>query len=339
MAVAYKDYYNVLGVPKDANEKDIKSAYRKLARKWHPDANPDNPKEAEEKFKELQEAYAVLSDPEKRSKYDALGSDWESAARQAEQQRRYRSSRRPTAEYGDIGDIFGQTSGDGDGFSDFFESFFSNVGRRTTTSSARSPHRGRDLDGEIEITLRDAFEGGTKSISVELEDRCPACGGTGVRAQQICTNCHGTGVVLTSKRLDVKIPRGVRDGQRIRLAGQGGSGIHGGPSGDLYLAVRIEPDDQFEREGDDLYVDLPVGVYELVLGGEAHVPTLTGGVTITIPPRTQNQQMMRVAGKGMPHVSGDGTGDLYVRLVARLPQRLNEREERLFRELAELQKR
>src|SRR5690242_15502644 len=130
MAVAYKDYYEVLGVPKEANEKDIKSAYRKLARKWHPDANPDNPKDAEEKFKELQEAYAVLSDPEKRAKYDALGSDWESAARQAEQQRKYRSSRRPsTFEYGDVGDLFGQGTTAGDGYSDFFESFFSNVGR------------------------------------------------------------------------------------------------------------------------------------------------------------------------------------------------------------------
>ena len=200
MAVAYKDYYEVLGVPKDANEKDIKSAYRKLARKWHPDANPGNPKDAEEKFKELQEAYAVLSDPEKRTKYDALGSDWENAARQAEQQRQYRSSRRPTVEFADIGDLFGQGGPGGDGYSDFFEQFFSNVGRRTT-GSARSPHRGRDLDGEIEVTLHDAYEGGTKAISIELEDRCPVCGGSGVTHGQICPNCHGTGAVFTSKLL------------------------------------------------------------------------------------------------------------------------------------------
>ncbi len=327
MAVAYKNYYDVLGVPNDASESDIKSAYRKLARKWHPDANPDNAKEAEEKFKELQEAYAVLSDPEKRRKYDALGSDWESAARQAEQQRRYRSTRgATTAEFGD------------DGFSDFFESFFSNIGRRTT-ASARSPHRGQDLNGEIEVSLRDAYDGVTKSISIELEERCPVCGGTGVLHQQICPNCHGTGAILVSKRLDVKIPRGMRDGQRIRLAGQGGGGMHGGPSGDLFLAVHVQRDEQFEREGDDLYIDLPAGIFELVLGGEAHVPTITGGVTMTIPPRTQNEQLMRVAGKGMPHVSGDGYGDLYVRLIARLPQKLDDREERLFRELAELQQR
>ncbi|HZZ64101.1 MAG TPA: J domain-containing protein [Candidatus Baltobacteraceae bacterium] len=339
MAVAYKDYYQVLGVPKTASEKEIKSAYRKLARKYHPDANLDNPKEAEEKFKELQEAYAVLSDPEKRRKYDALGSDWESAARQAEQQRRYRSERAPgTAGFADFGDLFerGTTNG-GDGFSDFFDAFFSNVGRRTTASSARSPHRGQDLEGSIEITLRDAYEGGAKSISIELEDRCPVCGGTGVKQGDICPNCHGTGTVLSAKTLEVKIPKGVREGQRIRLAKQGGRGIHGGPAGDLLLTVHIKPDEQFEREGDDLYTDVQASVFDLVLGAEAHVPTLTGGITMTIPPRTQNEQLMRVGGKGMPHVNGRGSGDLYVRLVARLPQRLDEHEERLFRELAQSQ--
>ena len=340
MAVSYKDYYQVLGVPKTATEKEIKSAYRKLARKWHPDANPDNPKDAEEKFKELQEAYAVLSDPEKRQKYDVLGSDWESASRQAEQQQRYRTQRSgTTVEFGDLGDLFGGGASAGDGFSDFFDTFFSNVGRRTTTTSARSPHRGRDLDGSLEISLRDAYVGGTKSIAIELQDRCPVCGGTGLKGQQICPNCHGTGTVLTAKTLEVTIPKGVRDGQRIRLSGQGGSGIHGGPNGDLYLTVHVKPDDQFEREGDDLYIDLSVNIYDLVLGGEVHVPTLTGGVTMTIPPRTQNEQLMRVGGKGMPRVNGTGNGDLYVRIVGKLPQRLSEREEELFRELAELQKR
>jgi molecular chaperone DnaJ len=339
MAVSYKDYYEVLGVPKTATEKEIKSAYRKLARKWHPDANPDNPKEAEEKFKELQEAYAVLSDPEKRRKYDVLGSDWESAARQAEQQRRYRSERGPrTVEFGDMGDLFGRGAPSGDGFSDFFDTFFSNVGRRTTASSARSPHRGQDVEGSIEITLRDAYSGGTKSISLQLESRCPECGGTGVKQREICPNCHGTGSVITNKALEVKIPKGVRDGQRIRLAGQGGGGMHGGPPGDLFLTVHVKPDDQFEREGDDLYIDMPVSIFDLVLGGEAHVPTLTGGITMTIPPRTQNEQLMRAAGKGMPHVSGSGHGDLYVRLIGRVPQRLSEREEQLFRELAEMQR-
>lgn len=335
MAVKYKDYYEVLGVPKTATDKEIKSAYRKLARKYHPDANLDNPKEAEEKFKELQEANAVLSDPEKREKYDALGSDWESAARQAEQQRRYRTQRGGTTfETGDLGDIFGAGGAGGNGFSDFFETFFSNVGRRTTTASARSPHRGRDLEAPVELTLHDAYTGGAKSLSIQVQDRCPTCGGTGVLRQQICPTCHGTGATLTSKTLEVKIPKGVRTGQRIRLAGQGGAGIHGGPNGDLFLIVEIEHDEQFSREGDDLYEDLMVGVFELVLGGEVHVPTLTGGVTMKIPPRTQNEQLMRVAGKGMPHVNGSGNGDLYVRVIAKLPQQLSERQEQLFRELA-----
>jgi DnaJ-class molecular chaperone len=326
MAVAYKDYYAVLGVPKSATEKEIKSAYRKLARKWHPDANPQNPKEAEEKFKELQEAYEVLSDPEKRRKYDVLGSDWESAARQAEQQQRYRTEGAATSmDFGDLG-----------GFSDFFDTFFGNVGRRTARAQGRPRQRGQDLEGSLEISLRDAYAGGEKSISLQIEDRCPVCGGTGLKDEQICPNCHGTGTIVVRKTLEVKIPKGVRDGQRIRLAGQGGSGLAGGPPGDLYLRVHVVGDDQFEREGDDLYLDLPISLYDLVLGGEVHVPTLTGGVSMTVPPRTQNEQTMRVAGKGMPHVGGSGQGDLYVRLIARLPQRLSERETELYRELATL---
>ena len=338
MAVSFKDYYEVLGVPKDATEKDIKSAYRKLARKLHPDANPDDPKGAEEKFKELQEAYEVLGDPEKRKKYDALGADWKNAERQAEAQRRYRAQRgagETTFTYGDVGDLFGGGEGQGDGFSDFFETFFSNVGRRTT-GSARSPHRGQDLEASIELTLRDAYSGGTKSVSLQLQERCPTCGGTGVLKQRICPTCHGTGSVLMTRTLDVTIPKGIRDGQRIRLAGQGGTGMHGGPNGDLYLIVQMQPDDQFTREGDDLYVNLPVSLYNLILGGETQVPTLTGEVTMKIPPRRQSGQLMRLAGKGMPHVHGGGSGDEYVRLQARLPQKLTEREEELYRELASL---
>lgn len=336
MAVTYKDYYEVLGVSRTAAEKEIKSAYRKLARKWHPDANPDDPKGAEEKFKELQEAYAVLSDPEKRRKYDVLGSDWESAARQAEQQHRYREQQGQTrVEFGDFGDIFGRG---GDGFSDFFDTFFSNVGRRTTTTSAQSPHRGEDLEAAIELTLRDGYRGGTKSISLQLEERCPTCGGSGVVRQRICPTCHGTGQLLTNKTLEVKIPKGVREGQRIRLAGQGGGGMHGGPNGDLYLTVHFQPDDQFEREGDDLYIDLPVKVYDLILGSDVRVPTLTSAVTMTIPPRTENEQLMRVTGKGMPHLNRSGKGDLYVRAIARLPKKLNDREEELVRELASMQR-
>jgi len=336
MAVTYKDYYKVLGVPKSATEQEIKSAYRKLARKWHPDANPDKPKEAEEKFKEIQEAYEVLSDPEKRRKYDALGSDWERAAQQAEQQRRYRAREGATTfDFGDLGDIIAGEFGS-DGFSDFFHAFFDGIGRRRSTS-ASVPHRGRDLEGSIAVTLREAYEGGTKTVTLQLENRCARCGGSGLVGQRICPVCHGTGEVLTTKTLDVKIPRGVREGQRIRLAGQGGSGFHGGPPGDLYLVVHLQPDETFRREDDDLYVDLPVSIYDLVLGGEVRVPTLTGSVTMKIPSGTQNGQLLRLRGKGMPHLRDGGYGDLYVRVVAQLPKRLSERERQLYRELAELQ--
>jgi DnaJ-class molecular chaperone len=327
MPVAYKDYYETLGVPKTATQKDIKSAYRKLARKWHPDANPDDPKTAEEKFKELQEANEVLSDPEKRRKYDALGSDWADASRQADEQRQRRSQQGRTVDFGDLEAEFG-----GNGFSDFFDSFFSQVGRRGT-GSADVLRRGRDIEGTLELNLRDAYNGGTKTVTLQLEDTCPTCGGTGILKGRICTTCHGTGRVTTTKTLEVKIPAGVRDAQMIRLAGQGGKGSNGGPPGDLYLRAVLQDDDVFERDGDDIYVDFQVSMYTLILGGQARVPTLSGTVTMKIPPETQNERTLRLRGKGMPHAGG-GRGDEYVRLVAILPQGLDEHEREMFRELA-----
>jgi DnaJ-class molecular chaperone len=319
MPVAYKDYYQILGVPKNATEKEIKAAYRKLARKWHPDANPDDVEAAEEKFKEIQEAYEVLGDPKKRKKYDTLGRDWQRASDQAEPQQQQQRS------------PFGNEYA-GDGFSDFFETFFSGAGRRSTTFTD-VPRRGQDIEGSIEVSLRDAYVGGTKTVSLELDDTCPTCGGTGVVQRRICPTCHGTGRVTTTKTLEVRIPRGVRDGQRLRLLGQGGHGIHGGPSGDLYLTVHVQEDPTFERVGDDLYVEVPVRAYDLVLGGEVRVPTMTGTVQMRIPPGTQNEQLLRLPGKGMPKPGG-GYGDEYVRVIARLPQQLSEKERELFRELA-----
>lgn len=334
MAVGYKDYYQILGVPKTATEKEIKAAYRKLARQWHPDANPKDAKAAEEKFKELQEAYEVLGDPEKRRKYDSLGSDWEDAARQAERQRRYRSEHAGATF--DFGGFEGAPGGYGaNGFSDFFETFFSGVGRRGT-ATADVPLRGHDLEAELEITLREAYAGGTKNVTLQLEDTCPTCAGTGVKNRQICPTCHGTGRVLTSKTLEVRIPAGVHDGQRIRLLGQGGKGINGGPPGDLYLVAHIQPDEKFERDGDDLYIDVPVSMYTLILGGKVRVPTMTGEVEMTVRPETQNEQLMRLAGKGMPRKRG-GHGDQYVKLIARLPRHVNERARELLRELQTLE--
>ncbi len=337
----YKDYYKVLGVPKSAAEKDIKSAYRKLAKKWHPDANAGNAKEAEERFKEISEAYEVLGDAEKRRKYDALGSDWANASQQAAAQQRYRSAQTQQDPFAGFGGAGAQGGGQG-GFSDFFDLFFSGVGRgggQSTgggrqTFNAQPPARGEDLETPLEVTLAEAYSGVKRSVSLQIEDKCPVCNGTGVRGGTICQNCHGTGRVIVPKKFEVAIPKGVRDGQRIRLTGQGSRGTGGGPNGDLYLEVRLQNDKTFERKGDDLYVDAPVSIYDLVLGGDLNVPTMTGTVTMTIPPGTQSNKLLRLAGKGMPKVKNGGSGDQYVRLIGQLPTNLSERERELFTELA-----
>ncbi len=327
----YKDYYETLGVPKNAAEKDIKSAYRKLARKWHPDANLDNQKAAEERFKEIQEAYEVLGDAEKRRKYDTLGSDWERAAQQAEAQRQYR---RQQARGGTQSFEF-DTGGDS-GFSDFFDMFFSGVGKR---GAPRQPfkERGHDYESSVDLTLTEAFNGGKKTVSLQIEDTCPVCGGSGVSNGAICPRCGGTGRVVANKKFEITIPKGVRDGQRIRLAGQGGRGSSGGANGDLYLVAHLNDDNRFSRKGDDLYIDIPVSIYDLVLGASVTVPTMTGEVTMTIPPGTQNNQTMRLGGKGLPKASG-GAGNQYVRLIAQLPLPLAPKERELYEQLAGLRK-
>ena len=331
MAINYKDYYKVLGVPKNAAEKDIKSAYRRLARKWHPDANPKNPKDAEEKFKEISEAYEVLGDSDKRKKYDALGSDWQRAAQQAEQQRRYRNQQQEEFHFN-----FGGAGGPS-GFSDFFDAFFSGAGgggRRTAGKPFQQ--RGQDLETSLDLSLHEEYDGGKKAVALQIEDLCPVCHGTGTLNNEICPNCHGTGRVLETKRFDVTIPKGVRDGQRIRLAGQGGTGIGRGPKGDLYLVVHTVDDPLYTRKGDDLYVDLPVSIYDLVLGGEVRVPTMGGDVNMTVPAGTQSNKLLRLSGKGMPHSKGAGSGDQYVRLIGTVPQNLSDKELKLYRELASL---
>ncbi|MGA8097566.1 MAG: DnaJ C-terminal domain-containing protein [Candidatus Cybelea sp.] len=327
----FKDYYAVLGVPKSSAEKDIKSAYRKLARKWHPDANLKNPKEAEEKFKEISEAYEVLGDPEKRKKYDVLGPNWQQAAQQAEQQRRYHTQDGQEFEF-DLGGGPGGPSG----FSDFFDVFFSGVGRRQTAQGPGIARRGQDLETTIELGLGDIYQGGTKSVALQIDDVCPVCHGTGTQAGRLCPRCHGTGRVLLSKRFEVTIPKGIGDGQRIRLAGQGGAGVNSGPNGDLYLVVKLDEDSTYKRKGDDLYVDLPVSIYDLVLGGEVDVPTLSGQVAMTIPAGTQNNRLLRLSGRGLPQVKGKGNGDQYVRLIGQLPQNLSDKEKKLFKELASM---
>lgn len=339
MTMNYKNYYDILGVPKNAAEKDIKSAYRKLARKWHPDANPDNQKAAEEKFKDIQESYEVLGDPEKRRKYDVLGSDWQSAAREAEQQRTYRQAQHDANfNFNNFnGSGTGAAAGPGaSGFSDFFDMFFSGIGRRGAPGPTTFGERGQDLETTIDLTLGEAYEGGKKSVALQLEDSCSRCHGTGTDRNRICPQCHGTGRVLETKKFDVTVPKGVREGQRIRLTGQGSAGTNGGARGDLFLIVTFSTDERYERKGDDLYLDLPVSIYDLVLGGDVRVPTMTGEVTMTIPAGTQSNKMLRLSGKGMPKLKNGGFGDEYVRLVGQLPTGLSDKEQKLFRELAAL---
>ena len=325
----FKDYYSILGVPKNAAEKDIKSAYRKLARKWHPDANPNNAKEAEEKFKEISEAYEVLGDPEKRKKYDVLGPNWQQAANQAEQQRRYRTTVNGEEFDFDLGGAGGPS-----GFSDFFDVFFSGIGRRQTAQGPGLARRGQDLETTIDLDLRDAYDGGKKTVSLQIDDVCPRCHGTGTERGRLCPVCHGTGRVLVSKRFEVTVPKGIGEGQRIRLAGQGGAGVNGGPNGDLHLVVKFQEDPTYKRKGNDLYVDLPISIYDLVLGGEVDVPTLSGQVAMKIPAGTQNNRLLRLSGRGMPQVKGKSSGDQYVRLIGQLPQNLSDKEKKLFKDLA-----
>ncbi len=316
MAAAYKDYYQILGVPRNATEKEIKSAFRRLARKWHPDVNPGS-KEAEEKFKEIAEAYEVLSDPEKRRQYDALGPDWQRAAAagaggpwaaRAPGGARY-EYRTITPE--DLRDLFGTESP----FSDFFESLFGHARGPVGRATRVGPRRGADVEASLEVSLEDAFRGATRRLTIEEP---------GGRAREV----------------EVRVPPGVADGTRLRLAGQGEPGVDGGPPGDLYLRVTVRPHPRFERRGDDLYTTVQVPLTTMVLGGQIEVPSLGGEtLAVTVPPETPNGRTLRLRGQGMPRLRQPSLrGDLYVRCEALLPEHLTEEERELFRRLEQLRR-
>ena len=305
MPVEFKDYYKTLGVPKDAAAADIKKAYRKLARQHHPDVNTSA--DASKRFKEVNEANEVLSDPDKRKKYDQLGPDWERYAQAGAHPGgnggfRYAYTGAPGS------DPF---AGEG-GFSDFFQTIFGNAGGfggAEGSSGTRRRARMRpaaDVEYPLEVTLAEAYKGAERTLELAGADG--------------------------KRRLSVKIPSGVRDGQRIRLSGQAG-GAPGGPSGDLYLQIKVKLDPRFTRDADDLRMDLPVALHEALLGAEVTVPTLKGRVSLRIPPETQNGRTIRLAGQGMPRVGG-GFGDLYVTVKVVLPTKLNDKERELLSELA-----
>ncbi len=327
MAVKFKDYYETLGVPRDATPDQIKQAYRKLARKFHPDVNPGD-KSAEERFKEINEAYEVLSDPEKRKKYDDLGPDWKAGADFTPPP----GAGSVRVEFGDLGDLFGGSAHFG-GFSDFFQTLFGSAARRGHGFSFSG--RGSDIESEIELTLEDAHRGTSRKLSIPIEEHCSECGGAGLRDKQRCPKCGGAGVQSRLEQVTVNIPRGVSDGSVIRVPGRGGAGFGGVPRGDLYLRVRLLPHPQFRfRAGGDIEVTAPIAPWEAVLGAAIEVPTLDGPVEVRIPPNSQGGQMLRLKGKGFARPGG-GQGDQYVRLNIVVPPNPSEREKELFRSLAE----
>lgn len=331
----YKDYYKVLGVQKNASDDDLKKAYRKLARKYHPDVNPGD-KSAEARFKEVNEAYEVLSDPEKRRKYDTLGPNWQEQFGFGAPSGAPRTRTYSTRSSG--GDVSFDYDDDPTGFSDFFETLFGRGTSGTTTTRRRgATRRGEDIEQPVEVTLREAYTGTKRSYNVLSPETCAVCNGTGRFNGRVCSVCGGTGTVEgRSRKLEVNIPAGVDNGSRVRIAGEGQPGVGGGPRGDLYLVVSVKPDPAFERKGDDLAVDVPVPLTTAILGGEAPVPTPDGKrLLLTIPPETQNGQSFRLAGKGMPRLRGSGAGNLLARVQVVLPRRLTPREKQLFEELAQ----
>ena len=309
MANTRRDYYTVLGVPRTATEKDIKSAYRKLARKHHPDVNPGD-KKSESLFKEIGEAYSVLSDSEKRKKYDRWGHDWDKIEQAQAAGANYRgrsSSGRPTSA-GNGGP--GGVTFDSEDLGGLFDQLFGRAAGGRTRVRA-TPRKGADMEQQVEITLEEAFNGTQRTFSI-LDTRSGE-----------------------TRTVEVKIPPGATEGLRVRVAGKGDAGVAGAPAGDLYLIVKIKPHALFEREGDDLQTKVPTPLYTAVLGGEVMVPTPKGGqLALKIPAETSNAQRIRLAGQGMPRLNGTGRGDLYAEITVQLPKNLSTREKDLFAELA-----
>ena len=323
----FKDYYSILGVAKTATEKEIKQAFRKLARKYHPDVNPGD-KTAESKFKEINEANEVLGDPEKRRKYDELGANWrmyEQAGAAGPQGQPFTGAWSAgggapggfrTMTEDEVQEMFGGPGG-GDPFSDFFHTFFGgamggeDTGRRPR-GRARPPRKGRDVEQEIELGLDDAYHGAMRRLSIKHDGH--------------------------ARTVDVRIPKGVSDGSRVRIAGEGEHGSSGAQSGDLYLRIRMAPHPKFERKGKDLYTHVPVPLTTAVLGGEAEVATLGGkSLRLRIPPTTQQAQVFRLKGHGMPALAkSEDAGDLYATVDVQLPKQLTPEQREHFEALKKL---
>ncbi|MCS6811637.1 MAG: molecular chaperone DnaJ [Tepidimonas sp.] len=351
--MAKRDYYETLGVPRNASEDDIKKAYRKLAMKYHPDRNQgEAAKAAEEKFKEVKEAYEILSDPDKRAAYDRYG----------------HAGVDPNMRAGAGGDGFA-------GFSEAFGDIFGDIFGSPRGARGRHVYRGADLSYAMEITLEEAARGKETQIRIPAWDDCDTCRGSGAKlgtsaktcptchgngvvqmrqgffsVQQTCPRCHGSGKIIPEpcptchgegrvkrhKTLEIKIPAGIDDGMRIRSSGNGEPGRNGGPPGDLYIEIRVRRHEIFERDGDDLHVQVPVSITTAALGGEIEVPTLDGQkAVIDIPEGTQTGKTFRLRGRGIKGVRSSYPGDLYAHIVVETPVKLTEHQRRLLRELDE----
>jgi len=362
-----KDYYEILGVERGASAEEIKKAYRKLTRKYHPDANPGNA-EAEKKYKEINEANEVLSDPEKRAQYDQFG---------------YVGDMPPGGGFDGFGGTgFGGVDGRGFGgadfgdlFGDLFGSAFRNAGRASANPSA--PRRGNDIEYTMQISLEDAYRGVTRKIEVPRLETCPHCGGDGAepgtkadtcqtcggrgQVQQTvntpfgqmaqimtcpschgkgktiktpCHECHGQGRVRRQRTVDVKIPAGVDTGNRLRVSGQGEAGINGGPPGDLFLLIEVKPDRRFQRKGDDLNTAVDITYPQAALGCEVKIETFDGFETLDIPAGTQPGSRLRIKGRGMPRLRGGGNGDMNILVRVNVPKKLSPKERELLEQLA-----
>ncbi|PTJ89537.1 molecular chaperone DnaJ [Staphylococcus simulans] len=354
--MAKRDYYEVLGVSKDASKDEIKKAYRKLSKKYHPDINKEEG--ADEKFKEITEAYEVLSDENKRANYDQFGHNG------------------PQGGFGGQGFGGQDFSGFGGGFEDIFSTFFGGGGAQRDPNA---PRKGDDLQYTMTISFEEAVFGAEKEISIRKEVKCetcdgsgakpgskkktchycngaghvsveqntilgrvrtekvcPVCNGTGEEIEEPCPTCHGKGTQTKNVKIKVKVPKGVDTDQQIRLAGEGAAGHNGGPQGDLYVVFRVKPSDKFIREGDDIFYNLKISFPQAALGDEVKVPTLDGEVILTVPEGTQDGKQFRMKEKGVKNVHGYGYGDLFVNINVVTPTKLSEKQKSLMREFAEL---